>query len=222
VSARPPQPTPGAPADLGHILGLLGLGLTPEQSHALQRYVDLLQRWNATYNLTSIREPAKILTHHLADCLAIVEPLRRRFASMQGRRVIDVGSGAGLPGVVLAIALPESSIVCIDAVGKKAAFVREAAAQLPLPNLTSVHGRVEQYRGSSFDLVVSRAFASLADFVGATRHLLATDGWWLAMKGKPPTDELAALGPGLMFHVEPVTVAGLQAERCLVWMKPLP
>jgi 16S rRNA (guanine527-N7)-methyltransferase len=135
--------------------------------------------------------------------------------------VLDVGSGGGLPGVVLAAMCPTSKVICVDTVGKKAAFVRQAAMELGLPNLEGEHARVEKLRAPAFDLVTSRAFASLADFVSLTRQHLAAGGAWMAMKGKPPEAEMAALPPDIeMFHVEHLDVPGLAAERCLVWMRP--
>jgi 16S rRNA (guanine527-N7)-methyltransferase len=196
------------------------LCLTPSarQLQALADYLALLQRWNQTYNLTAVRDPAAMLSHHLADCLAVLAPLS---AQLPQGRVLDVGSGGGLPGVVLAIMRPELHVTCVDTVGKKAAFIRQVAGQLALPNLHAEHARVEQLRLPPFDLITSRAFASLADFVLLSRPLLAPHGVWMAMKGKHPNDELAALPAGVaVFHVEPLAVPGLDAERCLVWMRP--
>ncbi len=200
------------------------LGLAPDagQAAALLKYLDLLQRWNATYNLTAVREREAMLTQHLADCLAVIGPLQRQRA--RGRppaRMLDVGSGGGLPGLVLAVMLPGLDVTCVDTVGKKAAFIRQVAGALALPNLHAVHARVEALKAPPFDLVTARAFASLADFVSLTRGHLARDGLWMAMKGKPPLDEMAALPSGVeVFHVEPLIVPGLAAERCLVWMRP--
>ena len=196
------------------------LGLTPEpaQTAALAQYLALLQRWNATHNLTAIREPAAMLTQHLADCLAVISPLRRHMA--QGR-LLDVGSGGGLPGVVIAVMLPAVEVICVDAVGKKAAFIRQAAGVLGLRNLRAVHARVEDLHEAPFDVITSRAFASLADFVALTRRHLGADGVWLAMKGREPGDEIAALPADTeVFHVEPLQVPGLDAQRCLIWMRP--
>jgi 16S rRNA (guanine527-N7)-methyltransferase len=138
-----------------------------------------------------------------------------------GRRILDVGSGGGLPGVVVATMRPNDHVTCIDTVGKKAAFIRQAAMELRLPNLSAEHARVEQWRSTTpFDVVASRAFASLADFVRLTVGHVAPEGVWMAMKGKRPDDEIAALPANVeMFHVEPLTVPGLAAERCLVWMR---
>jgi 16S rRNA (guanine527-N7)-methyltransferase len=206
------------PATLPTLCDALGLAPSARQLQALADYLALLQRWNQTYNLTAVRDPAAMLSHHLADCLAVLAPLS---AQLPQGRVLDVGSGGGLPGVVLAIMRPELDVTCVDTVGKKAAFIRQVAGQLALPNLHAEHARVEQLRLSPFDLITSRAFASLADFVSLSQPLLAPHGVWMAMKGKRPSDELAALPAAVaVFHVEPLAVPGLDAERCLVWMRP--
>ena len=199
----------------------LGLPISTPQRAGLVTYVDLLARWNATYNLTAVREREAVWAQHIADCLAVLPALDRHLAGGGTRRVLDVGSGGGLPGVVLALMRPALDVTCVDAVGKKAAFVRQVAGALALPNLHAVHGRVEALRAPPFELVTSRAFASLADFVRLTRPLLAPGGSWLAMKGKLPADEIAALPADVtVFHVEPIGVPGLDVERCLVWIKP--
>ena len=186
----------------------------------LLAYLDLLQRWNARYNLTAIRDPGEMLVQHLADCLAVITPMRRVLGA-GAHRVLDVGSGGGLPGVVIAATSPEIEVVCVDTVGKKAAFVQQVAAELRLPNLRGEHVRVEQLQAAPFGIVTSRAFASLADFVALTRRHVAAGGVWMAMKGKRPDEELAALPSDIdVFHVEQLTVPGLAAERCLVWMRP--
>ena len=196
----------------------LGLSPRPAQAEALLKYLDLLLHWNATDNLTAVRERPAMLTHHLADCLAVVRPVARE---LPHGRVLDVGSGGGLPGVVLAIMLPALEVTCVDTVGKKAAFVRQVAGTLQLQNLHATHARVESLAEAPFDLITSRAFASLADFTQLSGPLLAPGGKWMAMKGKQPDAELAALPSGIdVFHVEPLTVPGLAAERCLVWMRP--
>ncbi len=206
-----------ASAEPAATLATLGLQASAGQTAALLGFLDLLQRWNATYNLTAVRERDAMLRQHLADCLAVVPAVARQLP--QGR-VLDVGSGGGLPGVVLAIMLPTLDVTCVDAVGKKAAFVRQAAGTLALPQLHGVHARVEALKAPPFDLITSRAFASLADFVGLTRHHLRPGGVWMAMKGKHPDDELAALPADIeVFHVEHLQVPGLNAERCLVWMR---
>lgn len=205
---------------LSGVCAELGLDVAQETLDLLLAYLSLLQRWNATYNLTAVRDPAEMLTQHLADCLAVVGPLRRQLGAGSQRRLLDVGSGGGLPGVVLAALEPGWSVTCVDAVGKKVAFIRQAAAELSLRNLAGEHARIEVLKAVPFDLITSRAFSSLADFVVPTRRLLAPTGVWAAMKGKTPDAELASLPPGItVFHVEPLTVPGLQAERCLVWMR---
>jgi len=203
------------------ICAALHLAPTPHQEHALLQYLDLLQRWNATYNLTSVRERDAMLTQHLADCLAVVKPLQRECPPGSGtRRLLDVGSGGGLPGVVLAIMLPTLHVSCVDSVGKKAAFVRQVGGQLSLRNLNAVHARVEQLTLAPFDVITCRAFASLLDFTALTQALLAPVGVWMAMKGKAPDAEMDELLPAVtVFHVEPLTVPGLKAHRCLVWMR---
>lgn len=208
----------------------LDLPLSDEQADRLLAYLELLRRWNATYNLTAIRDPAAMWLQHVVDCMAAVPAVRRLLAARgepqtaaQRPRILDVGSGGGLPGIVWAILMPEVDVVCVDAVGKKAAFIRQAAGQLGLTNLRAEHARVESLRDSDYDLITSRAFASIADFVRLTQPLLANGGCWLAMKGKPPLDEFAALGwPRSMFHVEPIAVPGLAAERCLVRIESPP
>lgn len=198
----------------------LGLALPELAIERLIAYLALLRKWNAAYNLTAVRDTARMRVQHLADCLAVVEPLRRQVGA-GGCRLLDVGSGGGLPGVVLAVAEPVWGVSCVDTVGKKAAFIRQAAVELALPNLHALHARVEALPGPLFDVITARAFASLPDFVRLTRLLLKPGGLWLAMKGRRPDDELATLPADVVvFHVEPIKVPGLDAERCLVWMRP--
>ena len=203
----------------------LGLGLTDAQVTLLMDFQALLQKWNKVYNLTAVRDPQEMMTHHLLDSLAAVAPLRRHAAALAGEgrgvvRLLDVGSGGGLPGVVFAICCPEVDVSCVDTVGKKAAFIQQAAVALKLRNLHGVHARVETLT-TPFDLISCRAFASLPDFVTWSRSALAAPhGVWLAMKGKHPEDEIAALPADVaVFHVEQLTVPGLDAERCIVWLR---
>ena len=199
----------------------LGLELSPEQGRQLLAYLGLIGKWNKVYNLTAVREPAEMLTHHLLDSLAALGPLQRHLSAqgLQQASLLDVGSGAGLPGIVFAIGCPELQVSCVDTVSKKAAFIQQVAGELGLKNLRGVHARVESLAGP-FEVVSSRAFASLLDFTAWSGQALAPAGVWLAMKGKHPADELAALPAQVqVFHVEPLTVPGLQAERCLVWMR---
>jgi len=220
LTAAPLQPL--APPDFGPTLAAaaaaLGLDLSADQSRRLLDYVALLQRWNRTYNLTAIRDPGEMLSQHVVDCLAAVPALRR--TSPGPKRVLDVGSGGGLPGLVWAVVEPHPDVTCVDSVGKKVAFIRQAALALRLDNLRAEHSRVEQLQAPAFDLVTSRAFASLADFVGLTRAHANPGGIWLAMKGKLPLDEIAALPSDFQaFHVERLEVPGMAAERCLIWIR---
>ena len=195
----------------------LGLELTDRQCDQLLAYGALILKWNKVYNLTAVRDPVGVLTHHLFDSLSVIEPLRRE---RPGRaKLLDVGAGAGLPGVVIAIMRDDIDVSCLDAVAKKVAFVQQVSAELGLPNLRGVHARVESLTGS-YDVISSRAFASLADFYTGSVQLLASDGVWMAMKGKTPTDEMAALPAGVeVFHVEQLHVPSLDAERCIVWAR---
>ena len=201
----------------------LGLALDSAQLTLLMDFLVLLQKWNKVYNLTAVRDPEEMLTHHLLDSLAAVLPLRRHVAQAglaAPVRLLDVGSGGGLPGVVFAICCPGVDVSCVDTVGKKAAFIQQAAVQLRLPNLHGVHARVESLV-TPFEVVSCRAFAALADFTTWSRQALAPHGVWLAMKGKHPEEELAALPADVqVFHVEQLAVPGLDAERCIVWMRP--
>ena len=197
----------------------LGLALTDAQIQHLLDYAALIQKWNKVYNLTALRDPADMLTHHLLDSLTAIAPLRRHTQG-QPVRVLDVGSGGGLPGVVLAICMPELNVSCVDTVAKKAAFVQQVAVSLKLPNLRGVHARVESLT-DPHQIICSRAFASLPDFVTWSRSALADGGVWMAMKGKRPQGEIDALPTDVrVFHVEPLKVPGLDVERCMVWMKP--
>lgn len=204
-------------------LQALGLSLSDEQVSRLLDYLALLQKWNKVYNLTAVRLPEEMVTHHLLDSLAAVPPLLRQTGG-QPIRLLDVGSGGGLPGVVIAITCPQIEVSCVDTVGKKAAFIQQAAAGLKLPNLRGIHARVESLKaeeGGGFDVVCSRAFASLADFTHWSRSALKPDALWMAMKGKHPADEIAALPASVsVFHVEQLVVPGLDAERCIVWLRP--
>lgn len=200
--------------------GLAGLGLplTAGQRAQLLDYLELMQKWNRVYNLTAVRDPQEMLTQHLLDSLAVVTPLRRHTGGA-ACSLLDVGSGAGLPGVVIAIACPEIRVDCVDTVGKKAAFLQQVAAALRLPNLRGLHDRVERLAGP-YAVITSRAFASLADFVAWSGAALAPQGVWMAMKGRRPDEEIAMLPPHVaMFHVEQLQVPNFEGERCLVWMR---
>ena len=200
-------------------LDALQLSLSDAQVSQLLDYLELLQKWNRVYNLTAVRDPQDMLTHHLLDSLAAVPPLQRHVQQQSSKTLLDVGSGGGLPGVVFAICVPELQVSCVDTVGKKAAFIQQAAPGLRLANLRGIHARVEQLT-DVYDVVSSRAFATLKDFTDWSQQALAPEGVWLAMKGKEPVDEMAALSSSVeVFHVEQLTVPMLDAQRCIVWMR---
>ncbi len=203
-------------------LAALGLQLGDVQVTQLLDYQSLIGKWTKVYNLTAVRDPAEMMTHHLLDSLAAVAPLTRHLQKTgltPGSTLLDVGSGAGLPGVVIAICCPSVAVTCVDTVAKKAAFIKQAALALKLPNLTGLHSRVENIT-QSFDVICSRAFASLPDFTNWSAAALSPQGVWMAMKGKHPADEIAALPGGIeVFHVEQLAVPGLDAERCIIWMR---
>lgn len=274
-------------AQLPAALSELGLALSPQACGQLLGHLDLIAKWNRVYNLTAVRDPAEMWTHHLLDSLAAVAPLAaywaNRCAAMRpedprvqspygGPHILDVGSGAGLPGVTLAIALPQAlaatvgradaaphdlpravagdvpeampgampkaasalgpgvppagagvRVTCVDTVAKKAGFIRQVAAELGLGGLQAVHGRIESLKPLQADVITCRAFASLSDIVSLTRLHLAPGGVWMALKGVVPTDEIKALPSDIdVFHVEPLQVPHLSAQRCLVWMRPRP
>lgn len=211
-----------APLRVG--LSELQLDLSDAQVSQLLTHQDMIQKWTKVYNLTAVRDPAEMLTHHLLDSLAAVRPLVREVAVLQqagvahAHRLLDVGSGAGLPGIVFAICCPAMTVHCVDTVGKKAAFIQQVAASLKVGNLTGIHARVESLT-QPYGVVSSRAFASLPDFVNWSSAALAKGGVWMGLKGKHPDAELAALPQGVAaFHVEHLSVPGLGAERCIVWM----
>ena len=205
-------------------LQALQLDLSEQQVDQLLAYQAMIAKWTKVYNLTSVRDPAEMMTHHLLDSLAAIPALQRHLQSAgleQGSRLLDVGSGAGLPGVVIAICCPRVAVTCVDTVAKKAAFIKQAALALKLPNLTGLHARVESIT-ETFDVICSRAFASLVDFTNWSAVALAPQGVWMAMKGKNPADELQALPPAMaMFHVEQLKGPSLDAERCILWLRPV-
>ena len=206
----------GEEATLRAGLARLQLELSDMQIGQLLDYQQLIAKWTKVYNLTAVRDPAEMITHHLLDSLAAIAPLQKQMA--QGR-LLDVGSGAGLPGVVIAICCPAIAVTCVDTVAKKATFIKQVALELMLPNLAGLHARVESIE-LPFDIICSRAFASLVDFTKWSANALAPSGVWMAMKGKHPADELAALPAAVdVFHVEQLQVPGLDAERCIVWMR---
>ena len=191
----------------------LGLDLSPVARDKLLAYAALLYKWNRTYSLTALREQDKAVSHHLLDSLAALPYL-------SADTLLDVGSGGGMPGIPLAIARPDLRVTLIDSNSKKAAFLKQAAIELALPNISVHCGRVEQYHPQDcFSAITSRAFSELADFVRLTRHLLATDGRWLALKGLWPHEEIARLPAAIVVDaVHRLEVPGVDAERHLVVM----
>jgi 16S rRNA (guanine527-N7)-methyltransferase len=196
-------------------IAALGLNLPSTAVPRLLDYRALLERWNAAYNLTAVRDPAEMITRHVLDSLAILP-------YVQGDRLADLGTGPGLPGVVLAIAAPGREIVLVDSNGKKVRFLREAIRALKLEGVRTEQARVEDVAGQ-FDCITARAFASLADMLGWGGHLLAPDGLWLAMKGKRPDDELPGIPDGFVVRAaHELTVPGLPAERHLLVLERTP
>jgi len=197
----------------------LDMSLSDEQLAQLVEFLFQLQRWNKTYNLTAIRDLDDMLAHHLLDSLAVIPALTTRVSPHQSARVMDVGSGGGLPGVVLAAVMPNWQVICVDAVEKKMAFVRQMAGVLKLPNLSACHTRVEKLEAAGCDVVISRAFASLQDFAALAGRHVKQGGTLAAMKGKRPDDELQAIqatSGWCVSELVSVQVPGLQADRCLV------
>ncbi|WP_454692609.1 16S rRNA (guanine(527)-N(7))-methyltransferase RsmG [Achromobacter aloeverae] len=198
----------------------LGLPVSDRQVGQLLDYLAQLQRWNRTYNLTALRDPAQMLVHHVFDSLAVVAPLDS--AMPAAGKLHDIGAGAGLPGVILAIMRPDWRIACVDAVEKKTAFIRQMTGVLGLSNLQALHARVEQLEPAGCDVVTSRAFASLRDFADLAGRHVADGGTLVALKGKRPDDEIDELqsqGAWRVENIQPITVPDLDAQRCLIWMR---
>ncbi len=203
--------------DLASGVAALGLALDDAKVRKLASYLELLAKWNKTYNLTAIREPSRMVTHHALDSLAVLPHLPQR----EALRVLDVGSGGGLPGIPLAIARPDWRVVLVDPNHKKAAFLTQASIELGLGNVKAYASRVEDVAGEApFDVVVSRAFADLATFVATSMRHVAPDGVMIAMKGVHPAEEIAEVaGDAIVVSSTPVTVPGLDASRHLVLMR---
>jgi len=193
----------------------LRLDIPPATQHQLLDYLALIQKWNKVYNLTAVREAQKMVSRHLLDCLAVVPHVR-------AHSIIDVGSGAGLPGIPLALALPQSRVTLLEASHKKATFLKQAVIELGLGNVDVVCERAETWQPpDKFEVVISRAFSDLPEFLGAAGRLCAANGTIAAMKGVYPDEEIAQLPPGYELRgVVPLTVPGLEAERHLVLMQP--
>lgn len=187
----------------------MGLSVSSEAQQKLLSYIGLLQKWNKVYNLTAVRDPLEMVTLHLLDSLSVLPYIKVK-------SLLDVGSGGGLPGIVLAICLPQLKVTTIDAVQKKVIFMRQVKGELGLENLEVMHARVESYQpAEKFDATISRAFSEIGLFVSLTKHLLKENGQWLAMKGQVPQDELKDLSLGKA-QIIPLRVAGLEAKRHLV------
>ncbi len=196
-------------------LSAMGLDLSAEAQGKLLAFVALLQKWNRTYNLTAIRDEQEMLTHHLLDSLSVLHAVEE--PALAGRRWADVGSGAGLPGIPLAVARPDLQITSIETVEKKATFQRQAKIELQLDNFTVDNRRVEDLPDAGFDAVISRAFAELADFARLAGHLLKPSGQLLAMKGVLPEDEIKRLPSGwTLLETVPLRIPGLNAQRHLL------
>lgn len=200
------------PEKLADGITALGLGVDAVTQQKLLNYLALLQKWNKVYNLTAVRDPEGMVTLHLLDSLSVLPHIR-------DGRLLDVGSGAGFPGIVLALTQPDVQVTTLDSVGKKAGFMRQAKAELGIANLEVICGRVEAFQPEhGFDIIISRAFSEISDFLRLTRHLLAEGGQWLAMKGAYPHEELAQL-QGVTHVVTELHVPGLDARRHLVVLK---
>lgn len=194
---------------LEHGVAALGLSLDTTVIEQLLAYQALLQRWNASYNLTAIRDPGEQISRHILDSLTILPHVR-------GRRLADIGTGPGLPGLILAIAEPGREITLVDSNGKKVRFLREVIRSLGLKDVHAIQSRVEQIEGQ-FDCITARAFASLADMLAWGGHLLAPGGLWLAMKGRHPDEELHALPADFeCLRSLPLRVPGVEGERHLL------
>jgi len=210
-------------ARLERVITSFGLVITAAQMDCLLAYLEQLNKWNKTYNLTAIRDQEQALIQHLFDSLSIVKPLQLNIQShgITHPKIMDVGSGGGLPGVVLAITLPEASILCVDAVEKKVAFIKHVAGVLQLKNLKALHTRIQELPSAGMDIVTSRAFASLKDFANLSGKHVSVHGELVAMKGKNPKDEISEMDKTewVVKEIETLTVPELDAERCLVWMQ---
>jgi 16S rRNA (guanine527-N7)-methyltransferase len=203
------------PLKLAQGIAELGLELSPQIQQKLLDYVALLQKWNKVYNLTSIRNAEQMISHHLLDSLAVLPHL-------WPGRWLDVGCGAGLPGLVLAIARPEWKFSLLDSNSKKTSFVQQAIIELGVNNVKVYCARVEELQpGEKYDGIISRAFADTAVFVTLTRHLLAEKGHWAAMKGTPEQELQHLPGDVVVERIIPLSVSGLDAARCLVLLKAI-
>ncbi|PKO25517.1 MAG: 16S rRNA (guanine(527)-N(7))-methyltransferase RsmG [Betaproteobacteria bacterium HGW-Betaproteobacteria-8] len=192
-------------------LAEMGLNIAAPVQQKMLAYLALIHKWNKVHNLTAVREPAEMVTLHLLDSLAVLPHI-------QAERLLDVGSGAGLPGIPLALCLPQMRVTVLDSSHKKASFMRQVKAELGIDNLEVVCGRVEQFKPAElYDVIISRAFSDLNQFTSLTRHLCKPDAQWLAMKGVHPYDELTQISikPS---QIVPLHVSGLEAQRHLIFL----
>ncbi len=195
-------------------LAEMGISATPDQQRLLLDYLALLEKWNKAFNLTAVRDRRQMVSRQLLDSLSILHLL-------EGERILDVGSGAGLPGIPLSILSPGRSFTLLDTNSKKTRFLRQARLELALDNVEIEQARVEGYHPSrSFDVITSRAFASLPDMLALTRHLLAPGGCWLAMKGMIPEEELASLGEAYRVKIHLLQVPGESGQRHAILIRP--
>jgi len=193
----------------------LSLNLDQTQCEKLLDYLALLQKWNGVYNLTAVRDPAQMVTQHILDSLAALP------AFSGAKNILDVGAGGGLPGIVLAIARPDMQVSLIDTVHKKTAFLTQVKSELDLNNVTVLTGRVEEWQcAEKYDVITSRAFAELSEFINLSNHLIVEGGGFIAMKGVAPQSEMAGLPAGWsVTEIRPLQVPGLQAARHLIFVK---
>jgi len=203
----------------------LGLNVTDRQKVQLLTLLEQLLKWNKSYNLTAIKDPAQALTHHLLDSLSVVpfikEQLSNNKQSNQSPQLIDVGTGPGFPGLPIAIMCPQLEVSLLDSNGKKIRFIQQVAHKIGLKQINAIHSRVQEHKGNRYDWVISRAFASTSDMLKMTQHLLAEQGSWLAMKAQD--DQLDHLDPSLEVKTEihSLVVPGLNAKRCLLELTPI-
>lgn len=196
-------------------LQAMNLDLSTTQQLLLVEYLNLLKKWNSTYNLTALRDPSKMLSHHLLDSLTLLPYVDG------AKTLMDVGSGGGMPGIPTAICRPDLQITLLDANTKKTTFLQQAVIELGLQNVTVASGRVEAMHDKKVDVVTSRAFAELHDFIALTKHLLNENGYWAAMKGVYPYEELDNVPSDIdVYQIDKLTVPTLNAERHMVLMRP--
>ncbi len=196
-------------------LQAMGLSLNTAQQLLLLEYVALLKKWNSTYNLTALRDETTMISHHVLDSLTLLPYVEN------AQTLMDVGSGGGMPGIPTAICRPDLQITLLDSNTKKTTFLQQAVIELGLNNVTVASGRVEAMHDKKVDVVTSRAFAELGDFISLTKHLLNGNGYWAAMKGVYPYEEIAQLPPQIeVVQVDKLSVPGLDAERHMVVMRP--